>query len=151
MSIRKEMADIKKILSEAGMYGDTSVLSGASMAQDAMEEQPHENDIMGYPVLSGVHNDYENIEERDFNEFELKLAKRFIELIGDASRAKKLLSKCDECMDCLGLIDDDEQEDIETIEKVSDYMPSQYDLPTKPSADLSALYNPSANVGPFMP
>lgn len=88
-------------------------------------------------------------EEEPFSEFQLKVAKRFIELMGGADRARSVVDKVDECEDCLGLVDDDDDirdgHDSSVIQKISGMLPGSPDLPM----ELSNLYNPSAG-GPTM-
>lgn len=81
--------------------------------------------------------------DQGFSEQELKIAKRFIELVGGVDRAKEILDKVDECEDCLELLEDDD--DDATIAQVAGTIPSSPDLPT----GLSSLYNPSAGGPQF--
>ena len=86
-------------------------------------------------------------DEQTFSDLELRLAKRFIELIGNAEKARDLINKCDECEECLGIIDDNDED---TISDVASMMPYDKDLPTSRNIDLSSLYNPNATAGPDM-
>lgn len=69
---------------------------------------------------------------------QLKIAKRFVELMGGADKARVAVDKVDECEECLGIIDDDE--DDANIERMSDMIPNMPDLPT----GLSGMYNPTS-------
>lgn len=62
--------------------------------------------------------------EQTFSERDLKIAKRFIELIGGADRAKELIEKVVECEECLGLVDDNEN-----INAFANSMPEYPDMP----------------------
>lgn len=85
----------------------------------------------------------DNTDNDEFTADELKIAKRFIELIGDVDRARDIIDRVDECQDCLGLIDD-EYSDDETIEMISDMVPDSLDLPTNKAIEITSLYNPGA-------
>jgi len=82
-------------------------------------------------------------QDNECTEQDLKLTKRFIELIGGIDRARMLLDKVDECEDCLGLIDDENDESV--IDKIAAIVPTLPDLPS--GVDLSMLYNPNAVTG----
>lgn len=135
----KDIKAVLTLLENIGAPGATSILTGASMAQDEMEcvGQEFATDNIGYG------SDTEP-EQTEFSDLEFKLAKRFLELIGGAERARDLIDKCDECQECLGLVSDEDQ-----IETISGMIPSDVDLPTMQSKDLSPLYNPGAISGPY--
>lgn len=87
---------------------------------------------------------YENHDEDEghFNATQLKIAKRFVELMGGADKARAAIDKVDECEDCLDLIDDDRMRaDSESsmISKMAGMLPGTPDLPM----GLSNLYNPA--------
>lgn len=120
-----------------------SYLDGAAMAQQ-------EQDLpMGGTEIEILNTDTDELEEpqedEGFTEQELKLAKRFVELIGGTDRARYAIEKIDECDDCLDLIDDEEDQ----ISSFADSMPDLPDLPTalQNNLNLSSLYNPSAING----
>lgn len=77
---------------------------------------------------------------------QLKITKRFVELVGGMENARTLLDKLDECDDCIDLLDDEGIEHHETgmISQMAELVPDLPDLPTMNSLSLSALYNPSA-------
>lgn len=79
--------------------------------------------------------------EENFTEFQLKVAKRFIEIMGNADKARSVIDKVDDCQECLGLVDDEEN-DGDAIGQMADMMPGSPDLPM----ELSNLYNPSAAI-----
>lgn len=120
--------------------GATSITSGSSTAQTIMVP-PDTHTVFSEPSGYGVETEPE---EPQFTDLELKLAKRFLELIGGPERARDLINKCDECQECLGLVGDDDEN---TITSISQNIPSDVDLPTQNS---SSLYNPSASVGPYV-
>jgi hypothetical protein len=138
----KEIRIIMALLEDAGMPGSTSVLSGAASAQNTMLDQPEQyvdTSNIGYGVGTEP-------EEPEFTDLEMRLAKRFLELIGGPERARDLINKCDECEDCLGLVGGDDESQISSI---SELIPSEVDLPTPSRSDLSSLYNPNATAGPY--
>lgn len=83
-----------------------------------------------------------------FNPTQLKIAKRFIELMGGADKARAAIDKVDEGEEFLGLIDDDDDgvradSDSSMISKMAGMLPGTPDLPM----ELSNLYNPAAGGG----
>lgn len=142
-SMDNEINRIAELLEDVAPSGGTSHLTGASTAQIAMMVPPDittvTSDMPGY-------GDTTEPEEPQFTELELKLARRFIELVGGAERARDLVNKCDECEECLGLVSDDDNDSIEGMASV---IPSDVDLPTPRGVDISSLYNPNAIAGPF--
>lgn len=140
------MADILMLLGEEILPpGSSPTLTGANTAQIASsmpDVSMRETDVIASP-------EYVDTDDGDqYSDLELKLTKRYLELIGGAERARDLINKCDECMECLGLIDDT-MSDEATIQQVSEYIPQDVDYPTNNKMNLSALYNPSAVIGPF--
>lgn len=117
--------------------GSTPTLSGATRAQDAMAIMTIAN-----PPTTPTQISEPECDEEGFNEPELRLAKRFIELVGGAERARELVEKVAECEECLGIVDDDD-EDI--IDHISSTMPTHADLPTGlyNGMGMAAQYNPS--------
>jgi len=143
MNLNLEITRIAQLLEDIPPSGVTSHLTGGSTAQIAMMVPPDVTTLVTEPHGYG---DSTEPEEPDFSELELRLAHRFIELVRGAERARGLINKCDECEDCLGLVDDDEADSIEAMASV---IPSDVDLPTTRGMDISSLYNPNAVVGPF--
>jgi hypothetical protein len=90
-------------------------------------------EVGGMAIAVGQATD-ENGEE-EFTDKEMKMAKRFIELCGSADRVQELLDKALECEDCLGMIDDEEQ-DATIIAQIGEVIPSEVDMPT------ATNYNP---------
>lgn len=144
-STNVEMNRIIELLEDIGSSGGTSHMTGGSAAQVAMMVQPDVTTLISDPHAGGYCDSTEP-EEPEFTELELKLARRFIELVGGAERARDLVNKCDECAECLGLVDDT---DTDTIESMAAVIPSDVDLPTPRGVDISTLYNPNAIAGPF--
>jgi hypothetical protein len=147
MTLNQDMADILLLLGEDILPpGSSSTLTGANTAQIASsmpDVSMRETDYIVAPEAS-------DMEDGDqYSALELKLTKRYIELIGGAERARDLINKCDECMECLGVLDDTTQTDVDTIQKVSEYMPQDVDFPTNNKMDLATLYNPNAVIGPY--
>lgn len=82
-------------------------------------------------------------EEDGFTATQLKIAKRFIELMGGADRAREAVDKVDEYTEALDLIDDQPAEaetGLAAISKMAGMLPEMPDLPM----GLANLYNPSA-------
>ena len=72
----------------------------------------------GFAVSVGPSDDYCETNDQDgceFTEEELKLTKRYIELIGGCERATQLIDKVSECEECLALIDDSGDNQIDII------------------------------------
>jgi hypothetical protein len=129
--------------------GMTSILSGASSAQNA-QSLPFDGDASISVVK--IQEEPDELEEPEgYTAKELKLAKRFVELVGGADRARELIDKVDDCEDCLQIIDDEEvqRRDAAEIEKMAGLIPGLPDLPMAAKAvmDLSSLYNPNAVSG----
>jgi hypothetical protein len=128
---------------EMGMVSPLSGLMGQQAMPPAEATAPEIDDGQCDP-------DNELEEPEGFGERHLKIAKRFIELMGGADRAREIIDKVDECEDCLQLIDDDESDrrDVSQIEQLAGLMPSLPDLPTgAKSMNMASLYNPSAGGG----
>lgn len=148
--------EVKLILSLMEDYptGNTSILTGGSMAQD--EEQLQDEMLGGQAAYAEQHEDSPMSDGAGtFTALELRLATRFLELVGGAARAKELIEKVVDCQECLGVDDQLEQIDGERINAMADMMPFSADLPTARSAgmprqasDYSSLYNPSADMRP---
>lgn len=142
----KNTKDISLILSimEDDMVPGRTPMSGGIMAQTSMSYPDNHSDDLLNPDNGGYGRD-SGPEEPQFTDLELRLARRFLQLVGGIERARDLISRCDECEECLGLVDD---EDEQTINGVASMIPDEVDMPTMRS-DLSSLYNPSAIAGPM--
>ena len=123
-----------------------SLIGGGNMIQTSMSYNDNHNDNIMNPDDGGYGRET-SPEEPQFTDLELRIARRFLELVGGIERARDLISRCDECEECLGIIDDDEM-DQQTISGVANMMPDEVDMPTN-SKDMSSLYNPSAIAGPM--
>lgn len=113
-----------------------------SMADPEMGEMDSESAMVigiAGPVCS---NGNDGDDETDgFTTQQLKIAKKFIELMGGADRAREAVDKVDDCMECLDIIDDEPVVDeVQGIEAMAGMMPDSPDLPM----GLANLYNPSA-------
>ncbi len=128
--------------------GKTETLSGAAAAQNEMT-LPFATDLNFVDIHKGdgQEDDYETQNEEQYSEKELKITKRFIEIVGGADRARELLDKVDECEDCLGLVDE-EDDDESIIQQIADAAPEVPDFPTSiKNMGISTLYNPSQTSG----
>ena len=134
--LNSEVMRISQLMEDVPPSGGTSHMSGASTAQIPMMVQPDVTTLVSEPRGYGETQE----DQPEFTELELKIATRFIELVGGAEKARDLINKCDECQECLGLVADDG----ESIENIANIIPSNSDLPTPRGADMSSLYNPSA-------
>lgn len=84
-----------------------------------------------------------NDENDGFTATQLKIAKRFVDLMGGAERAREAVDKVDEYTEALDLIDDEPSESGlggDAISKMAGMLPERPDLPM----GLANLYNPSA-------
>lgn len=145
MTIRNPR-DINLILSimEDDMVPGRTPMGGGIMAQTSMAfPDNHSGDLLN-PDNGGYGRD-SSPEEPKFTDLELRLARRFMQLVGGIERARDLINRCDECEECLGLVDDDDEQ---TIDGVASMIPDEVDMPTMRN-DLSSLYNPSAIAGPM--
>lgn len=73
-----------------------------------------------------VYQDQE-ADDSNFSQDELKLAKKFVDLIGCVDRARDLVDKVSECEDCLDMDDSDDEVAIDII---GASMPDTPDMPT---------------------
>lgn len=102
-----------------------------------------ESDVAVIEILTGGS---EGEEQEGFTATQLKIAKKFVELMGGADKAREAIDKIDECEECLDLVDDSENADAAMIDKMASMMPVLPDLPmmSKGQSNFSALYNPNA-------
>lgn len=89
-------------------------------------------------IPGGSESRYENNNDDEFSEDELRVAKQFIEMIGCPDRARDLLDQAIECGDCLGIVGDDSE--AETIEAMAMIIPSTPDMPT--NGNMASQFNP---------
>lgn len=143
-SIDNEIFRISELLEDVASSGGTSHMTGASNAQITMMVPPTLGTVVSEPSGYGDSDQ----EEPRFTELELKITSRFMELVGGPERARELINKCDECQECLGIGDD--VSDDSSIKGIAAVMPYESDLPATRGMDISALYNPNTNIGPFM-
>lgn len=133
-------------------------MTGDESIQRSTIEDPNETDLVGVSISStggeeGCEEGYcDQNEQEGYTEEELKLAKRFSELVGGPDRAREILDKVADCEECLDLVDDEPEEgssgfgsDEEAITHLASMMPDSPDLPTsfKNNMNLSSLYNPN--------
>lgn len=129
--------DIIVEMMDNGLGGGMGQLAQASMTYMSGDD-PH----------SGANVEVVEVEEEDdghFSAADLKLAKRFIELVGSPDRARALIDKVNECTECLDLVDDSDesqenQNDFDVIGQISNAMPSHVDLPS--ANPMISNYNP---------
>lgn len=95
----------------AGLMGSTSLVNPQSIT---LEMHP----LSGDPHNDTSSNVYDQQNEPEFSQDELSAAATFIQMIGDVDKAKRLLDRCNECSDCLGL-DQDDDFDTRTIESIA--------------------------------
>lgn len=145
MKSKKVMNDIGLICSimESEMMPGKTPMAGALMAQTSMSYPDNHEDLLNPD--NGSYGRETQPEENKFTDLELRIGRRFLELVGGIERARDLVNRCDECEECLGLVDDDDEE---TINGVASMIPDEVDMPTK-QQDISTLYNPSAIAGPM--
>lgn len=111
-------------------------LAGGAMGQNAMQMASSMLDMAGSEPMSQHEMEGMSDEPEEFDEQEMRIAKRFIELIGSPERAQELLDKVSDCEECLGLVDDDSS----AIEQISMVMPATPDMPTM--GNISAQFDP---------
>ncbi len=133
------------MLEEFGM-GPTS--SGTTPSQGSMS-LPFDGDPSVSVLQIQSDDESECDEQEGYTSKELKIAKKFIELMGSADRAREILDKVDDCLECLDIVDEQPADDASAIEKMAGLMPMLPDLPmaAKAAMDLSTLYNPNAVSG----
>lgn len=123
-------------------YDFTASSAGVSVGQDMPSL-----DVGCDDCDNGLRSTNDNYEDDEPTSSELKLGKRFVELIGSIEKARTILDKIEECSDCLDLIDDEDENDVDSlmINKIAEIMPSDVDGVTSPTAahNLASLYNPS--------
>jgi hypothetical protein len=84
----------------------------------------------------------EDTYDENFSDDEMKLAKRFIELVGCPERAEGLLAKALEGFEYLGMIDDNET-DAATIGVLAQGVPTDVDAPST-IAHMISSFDPNA-------
>jgi hypothetical protein len=93
-------------------------------------------------VMAGMMgNDQNQDEYPDFTDEEMKLAKRFIEIVGCPERAEELLAKAIEGLEYLGLVDDEVADSV-TIDAVAQAMPLDVGAPST-VAHMVSSFDPS--------
>lgn len=127
-------------LVESPSMTSMSTMMGSSSTRDdaTLDDGETTTVILAEPEASCDGEDGEKL-----SEFQLKVTKRYLELMGGADRARMAIDKVDECEECLGLIDDDDvrdDSDASMISKMAGMLPGLPDLPM----ELSNLYNPAA-------
>ncbi len=140
------MDRLDPMVESPSMTGVSTMMGGGSAAtrDDSTLEDSSATVILTEPDCETGDCD----EGDNFSEFQLRVAKRFIDLMGGADKARAAVDKVDECEDCLGLVDDEDQvrdnHDSSVIEQISGMLPGLPDLPM----ELSSLYNPAAGGTP---
>lgn len=137
---RSHIDIILKLMNEDPMIGGaTTNLTGASYAQNAQDvyQELGSNDLAGFKSSNVQINELPVNET--YTEKEVKIAKRFIHLLGDKERARRLLDKVIAADEMIG-IEDSAVADQNNIEKIASLIPSEVDHPT----DYSPAFNPSS-------
>lgn len=137
----KSIQQILYLMNENSMVGGaTANLSGAAYAQEASFPS------MGQNIMQGF-NSEGPIEELEVNESytekEVKIARRFIKLLGGDERARDLLEKVISADSIIGVEEPEQaQEDHEKsqIDQIATMVPNDVDMPT----DYSSRFNPSS-------
>jgi hypothetical protein len=94
-------------------------------------------------TISGGFDDCGGCEEEDITEEELRLAKRYIDIMGSPERAQEALQRVLECEDCLGILDDDQGRESEIIGAIAAATPDDVDMPAEIPVDVSKIYDVS--------
>jgi hypothetical protein len=141
------MDRLDPMVESPSMTGMSTMMGGGSAAtrdDSVLDDQESTTVILAEPDCGAGDCD----DGDHFSEFQLRVAKRFIDLMGGADKARAAIDKVDECEDCLGLVDDDDEvrddHDSSMIEQISSMLPGAPDLPM----ELSNLYNPAADGTP---
>ena len=114
----------------------------ASVPDNSQQIEPIDlNGCDGYDDCDDCDDEYSN-QDDEYTTEELKISKRFVELLGGFDRARIALDKIEECDDCIDLLDDENDE----ITQIAAIMPSSVDLPTSPTAatNLASMYDPNS-------
>lgn len=136
---KSQINHILRLMMEDPMIGGaTTNLTGAAYAQNAQDVYQD----LGQSELEGFRDSDQPIQELPVNETytdkEVKMAKRFIHLLGGRERARKLLDKVISADEMIG-VRDDGANDRRSIETIASLIPSEVDYPT----DYSPSFNPS--------
>lgn len=145
--MNKDIKMIVSLLEDIGTPGTTSILSGASMAQLAMDDDVAQ-------IANGAESYEQTPQDSDkYTALELRLAARFVELVGGSERACDLIKKIKEVQEVLDPDRQSAASDSQNIDAIAGLVPSDVDLPTgreqgsfKAMANLSSLYNPNAGM-----
>lgn len=134
--------DVKRVLTimEMGAPGPGAPDGGMSPGADTGDVG---NMMAGMMDTMGVTPEEEQYDD-NFNDAEMKLAKRFIEIVGCPDRAAELLDKAIEGLDYLGMVNDNEDgEDSNAIDAMAQAMPTDADAPTT-IAHMVSSFDPNA-------
>jgi hypothetical protein len=135
MTPDKTVALMARLMTEmdpmSGSGGSPGHMGGDNVAQHALTLMTINNTPAGQ-------SRYDDQDEEGFTDDELKLAKRFIELVGSPERAVELLDRVGDCEECLGMIDDEEQ-DAANIDQISQGIPSDAG---SPMSNFAAQFDP---------
>ena len=136
--------DINRILrlmnEDMNVPGSTQNLSGAKYAQEA------EMNELGTNILPGFNTEMNSTEDltvgETFSDREVKIGKRFIELLGGHNRARDLLDKIIQSDQIFGITDD--QQDAAQIGQIADDTPDHPDFASDFTPNFSARFDPSS-------
>jgi len=138
----KSIQKILYLMNENSMIGgSTPNLTGAAYAQEGSIPS------MGQNIMQGF-NSGEPIDELEINETytekEVKLTRRYIQLLGGGERARDLLEKVISADNIIGVEEPEQQQENREknqIDQIAMMVPSEVDTPT----DFSSRFNPSSN------
>lgn len=136
------MDRLDPLVESPSMTGMSTMMGGGS----ASTPDDSTLDVDGESTTVILSEPEEAEDDGHFNPTQLKIAKRFIDLMGGADKARAAIDKVDEGEEFLGLIDDDDvrqDSDSSMISQMAGMLPGTPDLPM----ELSNLYNPAAGGG----
>lgn len=132
-----EIQKILQIMNENPMEpGHTANLSGAKYAQVTPPGHDYSIDDLGGSSDLGMIE----TESHSFTAQEVKLARRFVQLIGDPSKARDLVERVVQADADINVEPDYEQIDRQTIDHIGNMTPDEPDSPV----NYSSYFDPSS-------
>lgn len=136
-SSRQDISQILRLMNEdMNIPGSTENLTGARYAQEAELRDLGTNSLQGFTDETGQIEDL-TIGET-YTDKEIKIGRRFVELMGSHERARDLLDKIVQSDQIFGVTD--EENDANQIEQIASNVPEMPDLAT----NFSARFDPSS-------